>query len=115
MIIEKRLKDGTIEKVQIERANQNIRERPDGKNRHAEIAEKHKNFDSLRLLNSKDLEWLAWNWRAYKNDMKFKSRKQMVYSHFNNDIPFLPSPNEILKGIIHAQVNQFSTGDHENL
>ena len=62
----------------------------------------------MHLLNSKDLEWLAWNWRLLNNQSKFKSRKRMVFENFNRTIPMLPSLEQIMRGIILAQIDQFS-------
>ena len=56
--------------------------------------------DRLNLLNSKDLEWLAWNWRLKMYEETFSSRKQMVFENFNRTMPLLPSPEQILSGII---------------
>ena len=38
----------------------------------------------------------------------FGSRKQMVFENFNRFVPMLPSPKEIILGIIHAQIDQYS-------
>lgn len=62
----------------------------------------------MKLFNSKDLEWLAWNWRLLKNMEQFDSRRQMIYGHFNHDIGLLPSPEQILFGLILAQVSYFT-------
>ena len=32
----------------------------------------------------------------------------MVYGHFDQNISLLPSPEQILEGIIHAQIEQFN-------
>ena len=60
------------------------------------------------MLNLKDLEWLAWNWRLKKQAEMFTSRKQMVFENFNRFVPMLPSPKEIVLGIIQAQIDQYS-------
>ena len=38
----------------------------------------------------------------------FNSRKQMVFENLNSFVPILPSPKEILLGIIQAQIDQYS-------
>ena len=71
-------------------------------------------LDRLNLFNSKDLEWLAWNWRQMMTEKMFQSRKQMVFENFNRFVPMLPSPEQILHGIILAQINEFRTVSYEN-
>ena len=61
--------------------------------------------DKLSLLNPKDLEWLAWNWRAWNNQRLFRSRAFMVFNYFNYNFSYLPSPQDILYGIILAQMD----------
>lgn len=56
-------------------------------------------------MNPKDLEWLAWNWRAWKNQNLFKSRVLMVFSCISYEFSYLPSPQEILYGIVLAQID----------
>ena len=48
------------------------------------------------------------------NITKFKSRREMVFSNFNNNHKFLPTPNQILLGIIKAQINEFMSGKFEH-
>ena len=38
----------------------------------------------------------------------FGSRKQIVFENFNRYVPMLPSPKEIVLGIIQAQIDQYS-------
>lgn len=60
------------------------------------------------LFNKQDLEWLAWNWRAWMNIRKFNSRRNLIFEHFNRNQKFLPTPYEIFSGIILGQINDFS-------
>ena len=39
----------------------------------------------------------------------------MVYGHFNNDHALLPSPEQILQGIVEAQIDEFQKERYENL
>ena len=70
--------------------------------------------DKLRLINQKDLEWLAWNWRAWNNMTKHETRRAMVLYHLLHDQPFLPTPEQILHGIVLAQADQFATSQQDD-
>ena len=97
-----------VEETPIRRTENNKRERPDPETRHQEnsiVADKE---DKLKLLNPKDLEWLAWNWRAWLNQKSYTSRRKMVYSNFLTNSQYLPSPQQILHGIILAQIDIFT-------
>ena len=110
MIVEKHSKkDGTILRViQIQRKDANDRKRPDSGARHTNNnGISKKNTDRLNLYSNKDLEWLGWNWRITEIQARFKDRKHMVLSIFNYSKPMLPSPEQILRGIILAQIDQF--------
>ncbi len=74
------------------RTENNVRERPDGDERHANVKVIIWESDALELVNPKEFEWLAWNYRAFVNSMMSKSRKNMVFRHFNRTYAFLPSP-----------------------
>ena len=38
-----------------------------------------KNSDShLGIVDSRDFEWMAWNYRTYKSETKFHTKKDMV-------------------------------------
>ena len=63
--------------------------------------------DKLKLINPKDLEWLAWNHRTWNNQKSFRSRRLMVFAHFNHSLGILPTPEQILHGIVLAQINDF--------
>ena len=67
------------------------------------------NAELLNLINCKDLEWLAWNWRLDKQAEEFGSRKQIVFENFNRTVPMLPSPKEIVHGIILAQLDYYAS------
>ena len=70
---------------------------------------------SLSIINNqKDLEWLAWNWRTWNNSNKFKSRRLMIFGHFNKSLGFLPTPEQILYGIVLAQIDQFANESLED-
>ena len=71
--------------------------------------------DKLKLINPKDLEWLAWNWRIWNNQNMFKSRRLMVYGHFNRSLGILPTPEQILNGIVLAQIDTFSNVERSNM
>lgn len=68
----------------------------------------------MNIINKKDLEWLAWNYRSFKNEKMFKTRDDMIFGHYNRNYSFLPSPEQILKGIIQAQIDQFADENVED-
>ena len=59
----------------------------------------------LDLVDKRDFEWLAWNYRTFKFEQMFISKKDMVFQMFNKTFSFLPSQEEILYGIIKAQID----------
>ena len=61
------------------RTKKNERERPDGDERHNSTKAIRWEGDDLKLLNPKEFEWLAWNYRAFINTIRFKSRRNMVF------------------------------------
>ena len=83
MVIEKETREGIVEQTTIRRTDDNKRSRPDAEKRQELSHSNDLNHDKLNLINNKDLEWLAWNWRAWINQKKFKSRRLMVFNHFN--------------------------------
>ena len=92
----------------IRRTDNNKRVRPNAERRH--LGSLNGLGDSsqdnrLNLINMKDLEWLAWNWRLKHYEEVFTSRKQTVFENFNRSLPLLPSPEQILYGIILAQID----------
>ena len=89
-------------KIQIKRTEKNVRNRPNAEKRFQGSQEAESQSDRLNLMNMKDLEWLAWNWRLKKQADMFDSRIQMIFENFNRDIPLLPSPKEIFIGIMQA-------------
>ena len=92
------------EETPIFRTEDNKRERPDADQRHATNTQSQSN-SNLDLVDLRDFEWLAWNYRTQKSETKFESRKDMVAQMFNRTFSFLPSVEEILYGIIHAQMD----------
>lgn len=64
--------------------------------------------DKLQLINKKDLEWLAWNWRLVYNQTLFKTKRDIIYGHLNEDVPLLPTPAMILDGIVKAQMDMYA-------
>ena len=99
---------GNLTTFKINRTEKNVRQRPNAEKRFQGSQEASGDADRLNLLNLKDLEWLAWNWRLKKQAEMFASRKQMVFENFNRFVPMLPSPKEIVLGIIQAQIDQYS-------
>ena len=83
-----------------------MRQRPNGSNRHQDGSDLDDDRDKLGLVNQKDLEWLAWNWRLMNDQKKFGSRARMVFGHFNRTQGILPTPEQILYGIVLAQVDK---------
>ena len=53
------------------------RQRTNAQSRHKNLkeTEKYKEIDKLKLINPKDLEWLAWNYRGWSNIQKFSNRR----------------------------------------
>ena len=74
MIAEVKNDDGTIKQIPVRRTEKNKRERPNANLRQSTGIEKRYD-DKLKLLNSKDLEWLAWNWRLVYNQKMFTTKK----------------------------------------
>ena len=96
------------------RTQDNVRERPNGQNRHQDGSDLDEDRDKLGLINQKDLEWLAWNWRLMNDQKKFGSRARMVFGHFNRTQGILPTPEQILFGIVLAQVDQLKHDSNTN-
>ena len=85
-------KNGAVEEHNILRTENKNRKRAKGSKRHKDYAQDLDTSDVLKLLNNKDLEWLAWNWRGWNNQKMFGSRRLMVFGHFNISHDFLPTP-----------------------
>ena len=66
MVGEKKNMDGSFTVIQICRTNNNARKRPNPEKRYG-FQTRSEMDDKLGLLASKDLEWLAWNWRLMLN------------------------------------------------
>ena len=49
---------------------------------------------------------MACQWKAFKNKSNYGSNKQMVHDYFNRFVPLLPTPEEVLHGIIMGQFDQ---------
>lgn len=89
------------EETLIQRTDNKNRERPDAHQRHSTSTLGQSN-SNLNLVDFRDIEWLAWNYRTHKSQTKFESKKDMVAQMFNRTFSFLPSGEEILFGIILA-------------
>ena len=59
--------NGIKTEFKIIRTVNNNRKRPDAEKRHEDKNPSNKFLDKFGILNSKDLEWLAWNWRSWNN------------------------------------------------
>jgi len=94
-------KEGREIEIPIERTDNKNRERPDAHHRHGTKLLNEADSD-LGLVDLRDFEWMAWNYRTYKSSNKFKSKEDMVAQMFNTTFTFLPSAEEILYGIIQA-------------
>ena len=57
----------------------NKRERSDGAERYSSTGVVIFERDDLKLVNPKEFEWLAWNYRAFINTVMFLSRRNMVF------------------------------------
>ena len=101
MVAEKNLK-GAMRVLKIMRTENKNRKRPNATSRHADADQSSQQIDALQLINPKDLEWLAWNWRGWNNLQTFNSRLNMVFGYFNHTYGLLPSPEQILHGIVLA-------------
>lgn len=99
--------DKSVEEIPFKRTESNERARPDSSKRHQDEIVSSKDDNELNLFNSKDLEWLAWNWRAWYNQKNFKTRRSMAFGHINQDLCFLPCLQTILYGVILGQINVF--------
>ena len=104
MILESLGEDQEKTIIPIRRTETNTRKRPSGDTRYYSINDLNPETDRLNLLNAKDLEWLAWNWRLNMQQEIFGTRKQMVYENFNRSIAMLPTPKQIFTGIIMARI-----------
>ena len=68
------------------------RQRPDPESRFVDQESVDMHMDQLKLLNPKDLEWLAWNWRAWNNQRIFSLRRLMIFGYLNYSFEILPTP-----------------------
>ena len=66
MVAEKMI-NGIKTEFKIMRTVNNNRQRPDAEKRHEDQDASNKFLDKFGILNSKDLEWLACNWRSWNN------------------------------------------------
>ena len=87
-----RLSEGQVQVFKIMRTENKNRLRPNAEVRHMDGDSVDKLNDKLGLFNPKDLEWLAWNWRSWNNLKMFKSRRLMVFGHYNHSLAILPTP-----------------------
>lgn len=114
MVSERKRKDGTVQVVQIKRTDNKNRLREDSDRMSGNITVVTSDKNNLNLINSKHLEWLAWNWRAWNNQNQFKNRRVMVFQYFNYNMSYLPAPSQILMGLIQAQIHEFQKEQHKN-
>ena len=63
MVAECKKDDGTYKHISIKRTMSNTRQRPNPEQRYQVNQGLSDLQDKLQLVNQKDLEWLAWNWR----------------------------------------------------
>ena len=90
------------EETVVERTDNKNRERP---NDHRHGTNSSGRFN-LGLLDSRDFEWMAWQFRTYKNEMEFILKRDMIAQLFYNNFWYLPTQEEIIIGIILAQLDQ---------
>ena len=88
----------------IKRTDNTKRQRPDAKERHG-LNVLNEFESNMNLVDLREFEWLAWNYRTYKLQINFQSREDMVLKMFNQSFSFLPTAQEILQGIIKAQID----------
>jgi len=89
------------EKIPIERTDNKNRNRPDAHSRHS-IETGSEPGSNLSLVDLRDFEWMAWNYRNYKSETQFSSKLDMIAQMYNKTFSFLPTGDEILYGIILA-------------
>jgi len=46
---------------------------------------------NLELVDTRDFEWMAWNYRLKKMEDQFENEKDMVAQMFNKSFSFLPT------------------------
>lgn len=74
--------DKNKDEIQIQRTDNNKRKRPDAHHRHGNNI-LNRSSTNLKLVDIRDFEWLAWNYRTYKIGIKFESEKDMVAQMLN--------------------------------
>ena len=62
-----KIKDGVKTELKIIRTINNKRQRPNAEKRHEDQDDQNSFQDKFGMINSKDLEWLAWNCRSWNN------------------------------------------------
>ena len=87
--------------IKIKRTNNKTRIRPDAHSRH-NTSNLNDSDTNLNLVDLRDFEWMAWNYRTYKRGAKYGSKENIVAQMFNQTFSFLPTAEEILLGIILA-------------
>ena len=65
--------------VKIKRTDNKNRIRPDGSDRHQAFNSRSEITDKLSLIDDRDIEWLAWNYRSYKYSQMFDSKSNMIF------------------------------------
>ena len=86
--------------ITIRRTDNKNRQRPDDADRHTPSGDIINS--ELKLVDDRDFEWLAWNYKAFKFEQTFKSKQEMVINMIEKPYSVLPSPEEILHGIVLA-------------
>ena len=74
----------------IERTDNKNRERPDAHQRHGDDTDMESN-SNLELVDTRDFEWMAWNYRLKKMEDQFVNEKDMVAQMFIKSFSFLPT------------------------
>ena len=99
-----KINDGTGQEFKVERSNDNVRKRPDGRDRHDPFNVGDQDSRGLMdLIFSTDLEWLSLNWRKYRASLMAITLKKLIYLMFEEDYQYFPTLREIRDGLIGAQ------------
>ena len=80
-----------VEEFTIHRTDNKDRIRPNADKRHNPKMDMDTSISVLDLVDDRDFEWLAWNYRTYKFEQMFVSKKDMIFQMFSKTFSFLPS------------------------
>jgi len=75
-------KKNLIIETRIKRTDNKHRQRADASKRHG-IKGLNESKSNLDLVDSRDFEWLAWNYRTYKLQAEFQFLEVMILTMFN--------------------------------